>query len=104
MIVSNKSILFLSVILILSSCATNNSLRKPVFETTTYKGQTGEKEVTNGNKNRAEREKSLFLAMEKADAAKRIVEQLLEEGTSPKAMSVLLSKMSTSFFWQRSQI
>jgi outer membrane protein OmpA-like peptidoglycan-associated protein len=75
MIVSNKSILFLSVILILSSCATNNSLRKPVFETTTYKGQTGEKEVTNGNKNRAEREKSLFLAMEKADAAKRIVEQ-----------------------------
>jgi len=46
-----------------------------VFQTTTYKGQTGEKEVTNANKNRAEREKALFLAMEKADAAQRIVEQ-----------------------------
>jgi|TARA_B100000767_G_C19777255_1_gene543387 outer membrane protein OmpA-like peptidoglycan-associated protein len=75
MTVSNKSILYLSIIFVLSSCATNNSLRKPVFETTTYKGQTGDKEVTNGNKNRAEREKSLFLAMEKADAAQRIVEQ-----------------------------
>tara|TARA_B100001287_G_scaffold274728_1_gene280676 strand:- start:2471 stop:3304 length:834 start_codon:yes stop_codon:yes gene_type:complete len=46
-----------------------------VFETTTYKGQTGEKEVTKANKNRAEREKALYQAMEKADAAQRIVEQ-----------------------------
>ena len=73
--VSNKSMLYVSIIFLISSCATNNSLRKPVFETTTYKGQTGEKEVTNSNKNRADREKALFQAMEKADAAQRIVEQ-----------------------------
>lgn len=66
---------FLSIIIILTSCANNNSLRKPVFNTTTYKGQTGEKEVTNLNKNRAEREKDLYLAMEKADATQRILEQ-----------------------------
>ena len=73
--VSIKSTLCVSIIFIICSCATNNSLRKPVFKTTTYKGQTGEKEVTKSNKNRAEREKALFLAMEKADAAQRIVEQ-----------------------------
>ena len=66
---------FLSIIIMLTSCANNNSLRKPVFNTTTYKGQTGEKEVTNLNKNRAEREKDLYLAMEKADATQRILEQ-----------------------------
>ena len=77
--VSNKSILYFSIIFLISSCATNNSLRKPVFETTTYKGQTGDKEVTNANKNRADREKALFLAMEKADAAQRIVEQQKQE-------------------------
>ena len=70
-----RQILFLSIILLVSSCATNNSLRKPIFNTTTYKGQTGEKEVTNINKSRAEREKDLYLAMEKADATKRILEQ-----------------------------
>jgi len=73
--VSIKSTLCVSIIFIICSCATNNSLRKPVFKTTTYKGQTGEKEVTKSNKNRAEREKALFLALEKADAAQRIVEQ-----------------------------
>ena len=73
--VSIKSALCVSIIFFMYSCATNNSLRKPVFKTTTYKGQTGEKEVTKSNKNRAEREKALFLAMEKADAAQRIVEQ-----------------------------
>tara|TARA_B100001059_G_C17699703_1_gene509390 strand:- start:19 stop:948 length:930 start_codon:yes stop_codon:yes gene_type:complete len=77
--VSIKSILYFSIIFLFSSCATNNSLRKPVFQTTTYKGQTGDKEVTNANKNRAEREKTLFLAMEKADAAQRIVEQQKRE-------------------------
>ena len=56
--VSSISILYFSIVLFISSCATNNSLRKPVFETTTYKGQTGEKEVTKANKNRAEREKA----------------------------------------------
>jgi outer membrane protein OmpA-like peptidoglycan-associated protein len=71
----NKFLYFLALAIIVSSCATNNSLRKPIFNTTTYNGKTGEKEVTKINKNRAAREKDLYLAMEKADAAKRIVEQ-----------------------------
>lgn len=55
-------------------CASNKTLRKPLFETTTYKGDKGDKGVTNLNKNRAEREKEHFMALEKADEAKRILE------------------------------
>ncbi len=62
----------LSVLIV--GCASNKTLRKPIFETTTYKGEKGEKGVTNLNKNRAEREKDHFLALEKADEAKRILE------------------------------
>ena len=62
----------LSIMLV--GCASNKSLRKPLFETTTYKGEKGNKDVTNLNKNRAEREKEHFLALEKADEAKRLLE------------------------------
>ena len=71
--------LFVIVSLIFSllfvSCASKKTLRKPIFETTTYKGEKGNKEVNNLNKNRAEREKEHFLALEKADEAKRLVEK-----------------------------
>lgn len=62
----------LSIIMV--GCASNNTLRKPIFESTTYKGEKGEKGVNNLNKNRAEREKEHFSALEKADEAKRILE------------------------------
>jgi len=61
--------------LLFVSCASKKTLRKPIFETTTYKGEKGKKEVNNLNKNRAEREKEHFLALEKADEAKRLVEK-----------------------------
>ena len=61
--------------LLFVSCASKKTLRKPIFETTTYKGEKGNKEVNNLNKNRAEREKEHFLALEKADEAKRLVEK-----------------------------
>ena len=71
--------LFVIVSLIFSllfvSCASKKTLRKPIFETTTYKGEKGNKEVNNLNKNRAQREKEHFLALEKADEAKRLVEK-----------------------------
>ena len=74
-----RSSLFVIVSFILSllfvSCASKKTLRKPIFETTTYKGEKGNKEVNNLNKNRAEREKEHFLALEKADEAKRLVEE-----------------------------
>lgn len=74
-----RSSLFVIVSLIFSllfvSCASKKTLRKPIFETTTYKGEKGNKEVNNLNKNRAEREKEHFLALEKADEAKRLVEE-----------------------------
>ncbi|MDO7610592.1 MAG: OmpA family protein [Crocinitomicaceae bacterium] len=60
--------------ILMFGCASNNTLRKPIFESTTYKGEKGEKGVNNLNKNRAEREKEHFLALEKADEAKRILE------------------------------
>ena len=61
--------------LLFVSCASKKTLRKPIFETTTYKGEKGNKEVNNLNKNRAEREKEHFLALEKADEAKRLLEK-----------------------------
>ena len=74
-----RSSLFIIVSFIFSllfvSCASKKTLRKPIFETTTYKGEKGNKEVNNLNKNRAEREKEHFLALEKADEAKRLVEE-----------------------------
>ena len=74
-----RSSLFVIVSFIFSllfvSCASKKTLRKPIFETTTYKGEKGNKEVNNLNKNRAEREKEHFLALEKADEAKRLVEK-----------------------------
>ena len=73
-----KTPLFIFVCTLLSimlvGCASNKSLRKPLFETTTYKGEKGNKDVTNLNINRAEREKEHFLALEKADEAKRLLE------------------------------
>lgn len=62
----------------LTGCVSKKTLRKPIFETTTYKGEKGEKDVTNFNKNRADREKEHFLALEKADEAKRLLE--IEKG------------------------
>lgn len=74
-----RSPLFVIVSFIFSlmfvSCASKKTLRKPIFETTTYKGEKGNKEVNNLNKNRADREKEHFLALEKADEAKRLVEK-----------------------------
>lgn len=74
-----RSSIFVIVSLIFSllfvSCASKKTLRKPIFETTTYKGEKGNKEVNNLNKNRAQREKEHFLALEKADEAKRLVEK-----------------------------
>ena len=74
-----RSSLFVIVSIIFSllfvSCASKKTLRKPIFETTTYKGEKGNKEVNNLNKNRAQREKEHFLALEKADEAKRLVEK-----------------------------
>jgi len=68
--------IFTSILLsqLFVSCASKKTLRKPIFETTTYKGEKGNKEVNNLNKNRAEREKEHFLALEKADQAKRLLE------------------------------
>ncbi len=74
-----RSSLFVIVSFICSllfvSCASKKTLRKPIFETTTYKGEKGNKAVNNLNKNRADREKEHFLALEKADEAKRLVEK-----------------------------
>ena len=67
-------IFLLILLLSVASCASKKTLRKPIFETTTYKGEKGEKEVTAMNKNRADREKDHFSALEKADAAKRLLE------------------------------
>ena len=71
----NSPLFFFILLITLASCASQKTLRKPLFETTTYKGEKGEKEVTAINKNRAEREKDHFSALEQADAAKRLLEE-----------------------------
>ncbi len=70
------SIFILSIIMFtISACASKKKLRKPIFETTIYRGERGEKGITVLNKSRAEREKDHFNALEKADAAKRLLEE-----------------------------
>jgi outer membrane protein OmpA-like peptidoglycan-associated protein len=56
------------------SCA-QESLKNPIYNTTVFKGQRGETEVNSFNKNRAEREKLLAETIEKADEAKRKLEE-----------------------------
>jgi outer membrane protein OmpA-like peptidoglycan-associated protein len=59
----------------LFSCAQQKSLKNPIFNTTVFHGERGEKEVNAFNKNKAEREKLLAETIEKADAAKRKLEE-----------------------------
>ena len=68
------SLFFFIFLITLAGCASKKTLQKPIFESTTYKGEKGEKEVNAINKNRAEREKYHFSALEKADLAKRLLE------------------------------
>jgi outer membrane protein OmpA-like peptidoglycan-associated protein len=66
--------LCLSLILVIG-CAQDQSLKNPIYNTTIFRGQRGETEVNAFNKNRAEREKLLAETIEKADAAKRKLEE-----------------------------
>ncbi len=61
--------------LFIFSCAQQKSLKNPIFNTTVFHGERGEKEVNAFNKNKAEREKLLAETIEKADAAKRKLEE-----------------------------
>lgn len=65
----------ISGFIFLFSCAQEKSLKTPMFNTTVFRGQRGEKEVNAFNKNKAEREKLLAETIEKADAAKRKLEE-----------------------------
>jgi outer membrane protein OmpA-like peptidoglycan-associated protein len=55
------------------------SLKKPVYNTTVFRGERGKKEVNAYNKNKAQREKDMAEAIEKADAAKRAIENQKKE-------------------------
>ncbi len=55
------------------------SLKKPVYTTTVFRGERGKKEVNAYNKNKAQREKDMAEAIEKADAAKRAIENQKKE-------------------------
>lgn len=66
------SVLFLSILLF--SCA-QKTLKNPIYNTTIFRGERGEKEVTKFNQKRADREKAMAEAIEKADAAQRLLEE-----------------------------
>ena len=68
-----KIISLVALFFALFSCSPK-MLRKPVYSTTVFRGERGEKEVNAYNKNRAQREKDMAEAIEKADAAKRALE------------------------------
>ena len=68
-----KIISLVALFFALFSCS-QKMLRKPVYSTTVFRGERGEKEVNAYNKNRAQREKDMAEAIEKADAAKRVLE------------------------------
>ena len=72
---SHIKVFSISSLLFLFSCAQQKSLKNPVYSTTVFRGQQGEKEVNAFNKNKADREKLLAETIEKADAAKRKLEE-----------------------------
>lgn len=72
---SHIKVFSISCLLFLFSCAQQKSLKNPVYSTTVFRGQQGEKEVNAFNKNKADREKLLAETIEKADAARRKLEE-----------------------------
>lgn len=94
-----KNISLLALFFALFSCSPK-MLRKPVYSTTVFRGERGEKEVNAYNKNRAQREKDMAEAIEKADAAKRVLEiqqQTLSNIDSTQRISALDSKLQQVF-------
>jgi outer membrane protein OmpA-like peptidoglycan-associated protein len=82
------------------SCAQEKSLKNPVYSTTIFRGQQGEKEVNAFNKNKAEREKLMAETIEKADAAKRKLEEqqaILNSIDSTERIGDLDSKIKSIF-------
>jgi outer membrane protein OmpA-like peptidoglycan-associated protein len=67
-------LIYCCTLILVMSCA-QESLKNPIYNTTVFRGQRGEKEVNSFNKNRAEREKLLAETIEKADEAKRKLEE-----------------------------
>jgi outer membrane protein OmpA-like peptidoglycan-associated protein len=91
---------FLFGLLLLTGCAQEKSLKNPVYNTTIFRGKQGEKEVNAINKNRAEREKLMAETIEKADAAKRKLEEqqaILNSIDSTERIGDLDSKLKSIF-------
>ena len=91
--------LFFGIIFFMS-CAQEKSLKNPVYSTTIFRGQQGEKEVNAFNKNKAEREKLMAETIEKADAAKRKLEEqqaILNSIDSTERIGDLDSKIKSIF-------
>jgi len=84
----------------LMSCGQEKSLKNPVYNTTIFRGQQGEKEVNAFNKNKAEREKLMAETIEKADAAKRKLEEqqaILNSIDSTERIGDLDNKLKSIF-------
>lgn len=95
---------FLILVLFLMGCAQEKSLKNPVYTTTIFRGQQGQTEVNAFNKNRAEREKLMAETIEKADEAKRKLEEqqtILNSIDSTERIGDLDSKLKSIF--QRTQ-
>lgn len=69
-----KTLLALFSLSLLISCGPK-TLKSPVYNTTVFRGERGEKEVTKFNKKKADREKTMAEAIERADAAQRMLEE-----------------------------
>jgi outer membrane protein OmpA-like peptidoglycan-associated protein len=85
-------------------CAQEKSLKNPVYSTTIFRGQQGKTEVNAFNKNRAEREKLMAETIEKADVAKRKLEEqqaILNSIDSTERIGDLDNKLKSIF--QRTQ-
>ena len=99
---SNLKFISFSVIgiLLLNSCGQQKTLKNPVYNTTIFRGKQGETEVNSFNKNRAEREKLMAETIEKADAAKRKLEEqqaILNSIDSTERIGDLNSKLNSIF-------
>jgi outer membrane protein OmpA-like peptidoglycan-associated protein len=93
-------IFFLFLVSYIFLACSPKSLKKPIYNTTVFRGERGKKEVNAYNKNRADREKDMAEAIEKADAAKKAIEEQkkqLASIDSVERISVLDLKLQQVF-------
>lgn len=92
-----RAILILILIGFLGACSPH-VFRKPIYSTTTYKGQNGSKKVNKRNQEKAEREKDMVEALEAAEESKETL--ISQKNTFDSSDAIIQAKILDEKFAQ----